>query len=175
MCRVVHRWQVTDIHEWMDTGYFGLHDTHAAGWPLAPWQWGLESFPPWHGVPVPLQPDLPVLRSVLRHCAFVTDDWWFSSHCCGCAFAVVCLNTLSWVVCPVFVPCHLDHSYALEVYTSWVLCQIKRALLPSGSVARATARSLPEGGNLQTPGLTYKRCSAAARKNWAQGWSMSYS
>ena len=52
----------------MDAGYFSLRDAHAAGWPLVPWQWGLESLSPWHGVWVPLQPDLPVLRSVPRLC-----------------------------------------------------------------------------------------------------------
>ena len=107
----------------------------------------MESLPPWHGVSVPLRSDLPVLRSVPQHCAFVTDGSWFPSHCCGGAFVVVCLDTLTWVVCPVSVPCHLDHSYAMEVYISWVLCQIKHALLASSSVGYATAHSLREGGN----------------------------
>ena len=147
MCRAVHPWQAAAIHEWMDAGYFSLRDAHVAGWPLAPWQWGLENLSPWHGVSVPLQPDLPILRPVPRHCAFVTDGSWFPSHCCGGAFAVVCLDTLTWVVYPVSVPCHLDHSYAMEVYTSWVLCQVKHTLLASGSVACATARSLREGGS----------------------------
>ena len=47
------------------------------------------------------------------------------------------------MVYPVSVPCHLDHSYA--VYTSWVLCHVKHALLASGTAACATARSLREG------------------------------
>ena len=34
---------------------------------------------------------------------FVTDGSWFRSHCCGGAFAVVCLDTLTWVVYPVYV------------------------------------------------------------------------
>ena len=59
---------------------------------------------------------------------------------------MVCLDTLTWVVYPVFVPCHLDHSYAVEVYTSWVLCQVKHTLLASDSEACATARSPREGG-----------------------------
>ena len=122
MCRAVHPWQAAAIHVWMDVGYFSLRDAHAAGWPLAPWHWGLENLSPWHGVSVPLQPDLPVLRSVPRRCACVTDGLWFPSHCCGGAFAVDCLDTLTWVVYSVSVPCHLDHSYAVEVYTSWVLC-----------------------------------------------------
>ena len=109
MCRAVHPWQAAAIHEWIDAGYFSLRDAHAAGWPLAPWQWGLENLSPWHRVSVPLQPDLPVLRSVPRHCAFVTEGSCICSHCCGDAFVVGCL-------------CHVDHSYAVEVYTSWVLC-----------------------------------------------------
>ena len=118
MCRIVHAWQASAIHEWMDAGYFSLRDTHAAGWPLAPWQWELERLPPWHGVSVPLQPTFSIIRSVPRHVAFVTDGSWFSSHRCGCAFAVVCLETLTWVVYPVPIPCHQDRSYVVEVYTS---------------------------------------------------------
>ena len=71
----------------------------------------------------------------------------FPSRCCVGDFAVVCLDTLTWVVYPVVVPCHLDHSYAVEVYTSWVLCRVKHTLLASGTVAYATARSLREGGS----------------------------
>ena len=119
----------------------------ACGWLLAPWQWELERLPPWRGVSVPLQPTFPVLRCVPRHVAFVTDGSCFPSHCCGGAFAVVCLETLTWVVYPVTIPCHLDHSYAVEVYTSWVLCRVKSTLLTLAHVACATAGSLGEGGN----------------------------
>ena len=132
--------------------YFSLCDVHSAGWPLTPWQWGLESLPPRHGVSVPLQPDLPVLRSVPHNCAFVTDGPWFPSHCCGGAFAVVCLDTLTWVVYPVSVPCHLAHSYAVEVYTPWVLCRVRHTLLASGTAACATARSLRKGGSFTDSG-----------------------
>ena len=45
---------------------------------------------------------------------------------------------------------HLDHSYAVEVYNSWVLCRVKSTLLASAHVACATARSLREGGNFTT-------------------------
>ena len=31
MCRVVHAWQASAIHEWMDAVYFSLRDAHAAG------------------------------------------------------------------------------------------------------------------------------------------------
>ena len=96
---------------------------------------------------MPLQPDLPVLRSVPSNCAFVTDGSWFPSHRCGGAFAVVCLDTLTWVVYPVPIPFHLDHSYAVEVYTSWVLCRARHALLASGATVCATTRSLREGGS----------------------------
>ena len=142
-----HPWQAAAIHKWMDAGYFSLRDAHSAGWPLAPWQWGLESLPPWHGVSVPLQPDLPVLRCVPHNCALVTDGSWFPSHCCGGAFAVVCLDTLTWVVYPVSVPCHVDHSYAVEVYTSRVLCRVRHTLLALGVAACATTRGLREGGS----------------------------
>ena len=64
MCRAVHAWQASAIHEWMDAGYFGLRDAHAAGWPLALWQWELEHLPPRPGVSVPLHPAFPVLRCV---------------------------------------------------------------------------------------------------------------
>ena len=122
MCRAVHAWQIVAIHDWMDAGYFSLGDAHAARWPLAPWQWDLERLSPWLGVSIPLQPVLPVLKSVPQHVAFVTDDGsWFPSHLCGGAFAVVCLETHTWVVYPVSVPCHLDHSYAVEVYKFWIL------------------------------------------------------
>ena len=63
------------------------------------------------------------------------------------AFAVVCLETLTWVVYHVSVPCHLDHSYAVEVYTSWMLCRVKRVMLASTHVACATAHSLRGVGN----------------------------
>ena len=131
----------------MDAGYFSLRDAHSVGWPLAPWQRGLEGLPPWHGVSVPLQPDLPVLRFVPPNCAFVTDGSWFPSHCCGGAFAGVCLDTLTWVIYPVSVPCHPDHFYVVEVYTSWVLCRVRHTLLASGKATCATARSLREGGS----------------------------
>ena len=73
MSRAVHAWQASAVHEWMDAGYFSLRDAHAAGWPLASWQWELERLPPWHGVSVPLQPTFPLMRSVPRHVAFVTN------------------------------------------------------------------------------------------------------
>ena len=39
--------------------------------------------------------------------------------CCASQHhVVVCLDTLTWVVYPVSVPCHLNHSYAVEVYFS---------------------------------------------------------
>ena len=73
MCRAVHTWQAHAFHEWMDTSSFGLCNAHAAGWPLAPWQWELEQPPPRHGVSVLLHPTFLVLRSVPRHVAFVTN------------------------------------------------------------------------------------------------------
>ena len=173
MRRAVHPWQAAAIHEWMDAGYFSLHDAHSAGRPLAPWQWGLENLPPWHGVSVPLQLDLLVLWSVLQHCAFVTDGSWFPSHCCGGAFAVVCLDTLTWAVYPVSVPCHLDHSYAVEVYTSWVLCRVKHALLTSGSVAYATARSLQEGVSFTDSRSYIQALSGRRPEELGAGWSIS--
>ena len=54
---------------------------------------------------------------------------------------------LTWVMYPVPIPCHLDHSYAVEVYTSWVLCRVTSPLLASVHVACAPARSLRKGGN----------------------------
>ena len=45
MCRAVHAWQASAIHEWMDAGYFSLRDAHAFGWPLASWQWELKRPP----------------------------------------------------------------------------------------------------------------------------------
>ena len=96
---------------------------------------------------VPLHPTFRILQFVPRHVAFMTDGSWFPSHRCGGAFAVVCLETLTWVVYPVPIPCHRDHSYAVEVYTSSVLYRVKSALLTSAHVACATARSLREGGN----------------------------
>ena len=83
MCRAMHAWQTVAIHDWMDVGYFSLRDAHAAGWPLAPWQWDLERLSLWHGVSIPLQPVLLVLKSVPRHVAFVTDGSWLPSHRCG--------------------------------------------------------------------------------------------
>ena len=96
-----------------------------------------------HETSVPLQVTFPNPR----HVPFVTDGSWFPSHCCGGAFAVVCRETLTWVVYPIPIPCHLDHSNAVEVYTSWVQCPVKNTLLTSAHVACATARSLREGGN----------------------------
>ena len=148
MCRAKHPWQAAAIHEWMDARYFSSRDAHSAFWPPAPWQRDLKVLPPWHGVLMPLQPDLPVLRSVPRNCALVTDGSWFPSHCCAGAFAVVCLDTLTRVVYPVFVPCHLHHSYGVEVYTLLVLCRVRHTLLASRAIACATARSLWEGGSV---------------------------
>ena len=127
MCRVVHAWQTTAIHDWMGAGYCSLRDAHAAaGWPLAPWQWHLESLPLWHGVSVQLLPVFLPIHSVPRHVAFAIDGSWFPSHRCGGAFAVVCRETLIWTVYLVPIPCQLDHSYTTEVYTSW-------AILPTAS------------------------------------------
>ena len=77
---------------------------------------------------VPLHPTFPILQFVPRHVAFVTDGSLFPSHRCGGAFAAVCPETLRWVVYPVPILCHLDHSCAVEVYTSSVLCRVKSAL-----------------------------------------------
>ena len=57
MCRAVHAWQTNAIHEWMDAGYFSLRDAHAAGWPLASWQWELA--PPMARSIHPVATDLP--------------------------------------------------------------------------------------------------------------------
>ena len=84
---------------------------------------------------------------LLCHVAFVTDGSWFLSHCCRGLFAVVCLETLTWVVYPMPIPCQLDHSYVVEVYTTWVLYHVKSMVLESTRVSCATARSLREGGN----------------------------
>ena len=66
---------------------------------------------------------------------------------CDTAHSMACTKpcSASTPIC-LSVPCHLDHSYAVEVYTAWVLCQGNHTLLASGSVACATARSLREGG-----------------------------
>ena len=96
---------------------------------------------------MPLQPDLPVMRSAPHNCAFVTDGSCFPCYYCGGAFAVVCLDALTWVAYPVSIPCHLDHSYAAEVYTSWVFCCARHTLLALGTAACATARSLREVGS----------------------------
>ena len=59
----------------------------------------------------------------------------------------MCPQTFTWVVYLVPVLCHLDHSYALEVYTSWELYPATSTLLASAHVACATAYSLREGGS----------------------------
>ena len=69
----------------------------------------------WHGVCIELLPVFPTIRSVPRHVAFITDGSWFPSDGCGGAFVVVCLETLTWVVYHVPIPCQLDHSFAIEV------------------------------------------------------------
>ena len=95
----------------------------------------------------PVAPDLPTFAVCpLTRC--LLDAWlWFPSHHCKGAFAFVCLETLTCVVHPVPIPCHLDHSYEVEVYTSWVLCRVNSALLTSAHAACATACNLREGGN----------------------------
>ena len=60
---------------------------------------------------------------------------------------MVCLETLTWVVYPVSVPCHVDHSYTVEVYTSWILRRMKHARLAPTHVACATACRFRKGGN----------------------------
>ena len=147
MCTALHAWQTAAIHEWMDADHSSLRDAHAAGWPLAPWQWHLEGLSPWHGVPIPLLPIFPRIRLVRRHLGFVTDSSCFLLHRCGGLFAVVCLETLTWVVYPMPIPCQLDHSYAVEVYTSWVLYRVKSMVLEWARVSCATAHSLRERGN----------------------------
>ena len=59
---------------------------------------------------------------------------------------MVCLGTFSNIY-PVVVPCHLDHSYAVEVYTSWILFHVKRAIWEPPCISCATACSPREGGN----------------------------
>ena len=111
------------VHEWLDASYFSLRDVHAASLPLALWQWHLERLPLCQGVSIPLLPVFATIRSDPHHIAFVTDGSWFSSHRCGGTFAVACVETHTWAVYVVHVP--LDHSYAVQVYTLWVLypCQ----------------------------------------------------
>ena len=65
----------------------------------------------------------------------------------GGALAAVCLETLTWAVYHVPIPCQLDHSYAVEVYTLWVLYRVKSMVLDLACVSRATACSLRDGGN----------------------------
>ena len=60
---------------------------------------------------------------------------------------MVCLETLTWAVHRVLIPCQLDYSSAVEVYTSWVLYSVKSMILALASVSCAIARSLKEGGN----------------------------
>ena len=43
--------------------------------------------------------------------------------------------------------CQLDHSYAVEVYTWWVLYRVKSMILDSPRVSCATACTLRDGGN----------------------------
>ena len=121
----------------MDTGYFNLRDAHLAGWPLAPWQWGLE--------------DLPLSTGCRCLCNRT------------CLFCDLCLSIvpLSWTV-PGSPPTAVEgrprlfvwttYSYVVEVYASWVLCRVTHTLLASGAAACAAARSLREGGS-----FTYSR------------------
>ena len=95
---------------------------------------------------IPLRPEFPVVGPVPVNVAFVADGSWFPLHCCGGTFAVVCVDTVTWRVYPVSIPCQLDHSYAVEVYTSWVLYRLKHQLLTSKQVAYATAQCLRAGG-----------------------------
>ena len=130
----------------MDAGYFSLRDAHSAGWPRAPWQWGLENLPP-VARSVGAFGAGPACSAIYASTLCFCHGSWFPSHCCGGAITVVCLDTLTWVVYPVSIFCHLHHSYPVEVYTSWVLCHVKHAFLVSGTAAYATARSLREGGS----------------------------
>ena len=52
-----------------------------------------------------------------------------------------------WAEYPVPISCHLDHSYAVEVYTSWVMCRVRSMLLAFPHIACVTTRSLREGGD----------------------------
>ena len=51
------------------------------------------------------------------------------------AFGVICVDTLTWEVYPVPIPCQLDYSYAVEVYTSWVLYRVKSMMTHPVSLA----------------------------------------
>ena len=148
MCRAVHAWQTAAIREWMDAGCFTLRDAHAAGGlATSPMTVAFgESSSVARGVH-PVTACFPTIRSVPRHVAFGTDGSWFPSHRCGSAFAAACLETLTWALYHVPIPCKLDHSYTVEVYTSWVLYCVKSKILASARVSCATARNLKEGGN----------------------------
>ena len=69
------------------------------------------------------------------------------SHRCGGAFVLVCLECPTWSASPVPIKCHLDHSYAVKVYTSWMLLHVKTIIWESPPVSCATICSLGEGGN----------------------------
>ena len=58
----------------------------------------------------------------------------------------MCLESLTWTVYPVPIPCHLGHSYAVDVYTSWVLFHVKSGNWDSPRISCAIVRSLREGG-----------------------------
>ena len=60
---------------------------------------------------------------------------------------MVYLDTPKRVTYPVPIPCNLDHSYTVGVYTSDAMFRIKVALTQSCDVSYATVRSLGEGGN----------------------------
>ena len=117
---------------------------------------------------MPLQPVLLPTVCASQLCFYHV---WFMvpSHCCGGAFAVVCLDILTWVVYPVSVPCHLHHSYAVEVYISWVLCRVGTLYLPREQRLAQQLVAFQKGEASQTPCPTYRRSAAAVLTRWAKG------
>ena len=137
-------------------------------------QWQSESLPPWHGVSIPLQPILPTIRRVPCHVADIVmlrTSRGSPRIVVGGLLAVVCLETLTGVVYPMPIPCHFEHSYAVEVYPSWVLYRVKSMFLESPHVSRATVCSVKEGGNFtKSKSVIMALTSRPAQVSWIFWW-----
>ena len=173
MCRAVHPWQAAAIHEWMDAGYFTLRDVHAAGWPLAPWQWGWRAS--LHGTGCRC-----LCSQICLSCGLSLSTVLLSRTVCGSPPTVLVV-LLRWFV---WTP-SLGWSIGYLSLVIWTTPTQWKCILP-GYCARSNTLCLlrvrwlvprhaafESGEILQTRGLTYRRCAAVARKNWAQGWLIS--
>ena len=126
MYKASHPMEASQIHAWMSEGYQTKHKAKQKGWPIPIWQYDLPPKP----IPIahPLTAQLRVSTHVPRDPLLMTDGSWYPDGRCGGCIGVVCTHTYQHTLCPVVNPLSLDHSYAVQLYVTWILLRIKTNL-----------------------------------------------